>query len=82
MVLCQAAMPAFSKMSEDNLQINFIFRILLNNAFLNLLKIKIIYKPQKYNSTSDSHYHLTKCLLIYFLVSTNFNIIKNNYLCL
>lgn len=82
MVLCQAAMPAFSKMSEDNLHINFILRILLKNAFPNLLKIKIIYKPQKYNSTSQSHYHLTKSLLIHFLVSTNFNIIKNNSLCL
>lgn len=40
-VLCQATMPAFSKMSEDNLNRNCILRILLNNAFLNLLRSSI-----------------------------------------
>lgn len=33
-LLCQDTMPAFSKMSEDNLNRNSILRILLNNAFL------------------------------------------------
>lgn len=33
-LLCQATMPAFSKMLEDNVDRNSILRILLNNGFL------------------------------------------------
>lgn len=40
-VLCQPTMPAFSKMSEDNLNRNCILRILLNNVFPSLSRIKI-----------------------------------------
>jgi len=40
-ILCQATMPDFSKKSEDNLNTNCILRILLNNAFPNLITIKI-----------------------------------------
>lgn len=48
-VLCQATMPAFSKLSEDNLNRNCILGVLLNNAFPNLLRMKMFDKPQKYN---------------------------------
>lgn len=40
-VLCQATMPAFSKISEDNSNRNCILRILLNDVFPSLSRIKI-----------------------------------------
>lgn len=59
-VLCQAAMPAFSKMSQDKLNRNCILGILLNNAFPNLLRIKIFCKPQKHNSMSHEPFPVNK----------------------